>query len=54
MKKRIVSVLVVLCMMLTLLPASALAAEPEDEGIMPLTTVDDHTPPTVTDRKSVV
>lgn len=69
MKRRWLSILLTLCMMLTLLPpgavfaaeadtgsANTLGAESaegteanaEDSGIMPLTTVDDHTPPTVT------
>lgn len=69
MKRRWLSILLTLCMMLTLLPPGAVfaaeanagstdtlgaesaedtEANAEDSGIMPLTTVDDHTPPTVT------
>ena len=69
MKRRWLSILLTLCMMLALLPPGAVfaaeadngpadtleaesaevtEANTEDSGIMPLTTVDDHTPPTVT------
>jgi len=47
-KKQILSMILAICVALALLPASALAAELEEDGIMPVTTVDDHTPPVVT------
>ena len=55
MKKRLLAIFLSICMAFSLLPTTSFAADApsmeaggSEDGIMPLTTVDDHTPPTVT------
>ena len=45
---RWLSILLTLCMTLALLPGTVWAEDAEEDGIMPLTTIDDHIPPAVT------
>ena len=46
-RKRVLSVLLALCMALALLPGTAMAVETEEDAAMPLMVAGDNTPPVV-------